>query len=97
MRRGCSVLALNRHVNNRWPNEVALYLASTHWDFNPCEGIDVVFHLAGKAHALAEVEQGEEEYWRINTEGTRKLLLAAQEAGVKRFIGLAVHPSTRFS
>jgi nucleoside-diphosphate-sugar epimerase len=38
----------------------------------------VVFHLAGKAHALVEVVQDAEEYWRINTEGTRKLLEATQ-------------------
>ncbi|MGZ4960713.1 MAG: NAD-dependent epimerase/dehydratase family protein, partial [Methylomonas sp.] len=47
---------------------------------------DTIFHLAGKAHALAENYQDANEYHQINTEGTRKLLEAAQEAGVKRFI-----------
>ena len=48
--------------------------------------IDGIFHLAGKAHALAETSQDEAEYRNINTEGTRKLLEAAQQAGVKRFV-----------
>ena len=51
-----------------------------------CTGIDCIFHLAGKAHALAENSQDETEYRKINTEGTRKLLEAAQQAGVKHFV-----------
>ncbi len=50
------------------------------------EGIDHVFHLAGKVHSLAETKQDEAEYFRINTEGTRNVLEAARQAGVKRFV-----------
>ncbi len=49
-------------------------------------GIDTIIHLAGKAHALAEVAQDEAEYFRINTEGTRRLLEAAKRAGVRAFV-----------
>jgi len=49
-------------------------------------GIDTIFHLAGKAHALSETGQDEDEYFAINTEGTRRLLEAAKEAGVRRFV-----------
>jgi nucleoside-diphosphate-sugar epimerase len=56
------------------------------WPLNPCTGVDTVFHLAGKAHALSEIAADDKEYQLINTEGTRKLLVAAQQAGVKRFI-----------
>jgi UDP-glucose 4-epimerase len=49
-------------------------------------GIDVVFHLAGKAHALSENQQDIGEYFRINTEGTRNLLEAAKGADVPRFV-----------
>lgn len=49
-------------------------------------GIDTIFHLAGKAHALSETRQDEEEYLRINTEGTGRLLAAAKTAGVRRFV-----------
>jgi len=83
---GYTIRTLNRRVDNQWGNGVSLDLSSTNWDINPCEGIDTIFHLAGKVHSLAEAMQDEEEYWRINTEGTRKLLEAAQQAGVKCFI-----------
>jgi len=49
-------------------------------------GIDTIFHLAGKAHALSETRQDEAEYFRINTEGTRRLLEASRAAGVRRFV-----------
>ncbi len=49
-------------------------------------GIDTIIHLAGKAHALAEVAQDEDDYFRINTEGTRRILEAAQRAGVRAFV-----------
>lgn len=48
--------------------------------------IDVVFHLAGKAHALSKTRRDDGEYFQINTEGTRKLLEAAKEVGVRRFV-----------
>lgn len=48
--------------------------------------VRAVFHLAGKAHTLAETRQDENEYFQINTEGTRKLLEAAKQAGVQMFI-----------
>jgi len=83
---GYTIRTLNRHVDNQWGDGVSMDLSSTNWDVNPCEGVDVIFHLAGKVHSLAEAMQDEEEYWSINTEGTRKLLEAAQQAGVKRFV-----------
>ncbi len=56
------------------------------WQINTCEGVDTVFHLAGKAHALSEIAADDKEYRLINTEGTRKLLEAAKQAGVERFV-----------
>ncbi|MBF0283127.1 MAG: NAD-dependent epimerase/dehydratase family protein [Magnetococcales bacterium] len=51
------------------------------------EGVDVVFHLAGKAHALEERPGEEEEsYFRIHRDGTARLAAAAREQGVDRFI-----------
>lgn len=50
------------------------------------QGVDTVLHLAGKAHALSEVNQDEEEYFRVNTEGTRQALDAAKTHGVRRFV-----------
>jgi len=50
------------------------------------ENVDAVFHLAGKVHALAEIQADELEYSRVNTEGTRHVLEAAKAAEVKRFV-----------
>jgi UDP-glucose 4-epimerase len=55
-----------------------------------CESVGTVFHCAGYAHAFSAL--GEEEsrrHWQINFEGTRNLLEAAGEAGVKRFVFLS--------
>jgi nucleoside-diphosphate-sugar epimerase len=83
---GIEVSALVRKkTGNSAIESIALDLTEE-WKSNPCEGVDTVFHLAGKAHALSEIAADDEEYQRINTEGTRKLLEAAKLAGVKRFI-----------
>lgn len=47
---------------------------------------EVVFHLAGKVHALAEVSQDEAEYFRINLEGTKNLLEAGNQAMVRKIV-----------
>ncbi len=80
------IRALNRHIDPQWTDTWVLDLASANWDINPCMNIDTVFHLAGKAHALAGNRQDEMGYQKINTEGTRKLLEAAKQAGVQRFV-----------
>jgi nucleoside-diphosphate-sugar epimerase len=48
-----------------------------------CSGADTVFHLAA---AHLEVGLGEEEYRRVNIDGTRSLACVAAEAGVRRFV-----------
>jgi UDP-glucose 4-epimerase len=50
------------------------------------KGIGTVFHLAGRTHALSEVDVDEAEYRRINVDGTRHLLAACREAGIGRFV-----------
>jgi UDP-glucose 4-epimerase len=52
-----------------------------------CEGIDTVFHCAGYAHAFASADS--DTHWRINFEGTRNLVEAAGQAGVRRFVFLS--------
>jgi len=49
-------------------------------------GIDVIYHLAGKAHALSGSWPDEEEYFPVNVKATRRLLNAAKTAGVKRVV-----------
>jgi len=55
-------------------------------DVESLSGVDTVFHLAGKAHALAETKQDEPEYFCINTEATEQLLRACTKQGVKTFV-----------
>lgn len=50
------------------------------------QAVHTVFHLAGKVHSLAEIKQDGAEYFRINTQGTRNVLEAARQSGVKRFV-----------
>ncbi len=50
------------------------------------EAVDTVFHLAAKAHALAETAADEADYERINVEGTRRLVAAAGQRGVRAFV-----------
>ncbi|MBC8982173.1 NAD-dependent epimerase/dehydratase family protein [Pseudomonas lurida] len=51
------------------------------------EGVDVVVHLAGRAHVVGETHEGALAKFRaVNLEGTRKLARHAREVGVKRFI-----------
>ena len=58
----------------------------TRWSELVCD-VDVILHLAGKAHALDEGSMScLEEYMRINTEGTLNLAKQAAAVGVRRFL-----------
>ena len=52
-----------------------------------CRGVETVFHCAGYAHAFNSSDP--DAHWRINYEGTRNLVKAAGEAGVRRFVFLS--------
>ncbi len=83
---GWRVIAVTRKQEaGPWDESIQADLASQE-TFSMPSDIDVVFHLAGKAHALSETKQDEKEYFRINTEGTRRVLEAAQASGVRRFV-----------
>ena len=47
------------------------------------EGIDIVFNIAA---LFQEVEQGEAMYFKVNVDGTVKLIKQANAAGVERFV-----------
>jgi len=65
---------------------VACDLADTRVPEEMIRGVDVVFHLAGKAHALSGSWLDEEEYFPVNVKATRWLLNVAKAAGVKRVV-----------
>ncbi|WP_422475623.1 UDP-glucose 4-epimerase family protein [Endozoicomonas sp. ALB032] len=60
--------------------------ASTDWSV-ALQGIDVVVHLAARAHIMKdEVTESITEYRRVNTDGALNLARQSASAGVKRFI-----------
>jgi len=50
------------------------------------ELVDTIFHLAAKAHALAETPAEAGDYERINVGGTRRLVAAAAREGVRALV-----------
>ncbi|MBK7416427.1 MAG: NAD-dependent epimerase/dehydratase family protein [Dechloromonas sp.] len=55
-----------------------------------CAGIERVFHCAGYAHAFSSLSGDDEAmHWQVNFEGTRNLVEAAGQAGVRRFVFLS--------
>ena len=69
-----------------WDEVVQMDLTGKSISSELLNGVSCIFHLAGKAHALSDSLQDEREYFRVNTEGTRKLLESSSRAGVKRFV-----------
>lgn len=52
-----------------------------------CDGMDIVFHLGGYAHAVDQLDgKGEEINWQVTVEGTRALIEQSLKAGVARFL-----------
>jgi nucleoside-diphosphate-sugar epimerase len=55
-----------------------------------CAGVSTVFHCAGYAHAFSSLSGDDAAiHWRVNFEGTRNLVEAAGQAGVRRFVFLS--------
>ncbi len=55
-----------------------------------CAGVERVFHCAGYAHAFSSLSGDDAaQHWRVNFEGTRNLVEAAGQAGVRRFVFLS--------
>jgi nucleoside-diphosphate-sugar epimerase len=91
--KGHDVLACSR---SRVDQKEIIYAASPELgmdaDWTPTlSGIDVVVHLAGRAHVASEKADAktDNEYLRINAEGTRALAEQSSAAGVKHFIYLS--------
>ncbi len=84
---GWRVLALARQPDRKICDEA---LCADLADGRPLpdfgEPVDTVFHLAAKAHALAETPAEAGDYERINVEGTRRLLDAAERRGVRAMV-----------
>ena len=85
MREGARVRAMARRAaTGPWHEFVELDLADERVD--GLRGVDSVFHLASKVHALSELHAETADYRRLNLEGTERLLAGALERGVRRFV-----------
>jgi UDP-glucose 4-epimerase len=82
---GCFVRTLTREPYTASMDNWTMDLGIDECPQGLMSGIDTVFHLAGIAHELSENQQ-ETLYQRVNTEGTFKLLVAAQRAQVQKFV-----------
>lgn len=83
---GIRVVALMRsEMAGPWDEVIECDLESP--DINPArlDGVNTVFHLAGRVHELTE-KGGEEEYARGNRDVTKYLLDLAKTAQIQRFI-----------
>lgn len=84
---GLYVRALIRsNANGPWHESHPYELANPEPPLSALQGIGTVFHLAGKTHALSEVDADEREYLNLNSEATRRLLKACAENEVTRFV-----------
>lgn len=81
---GRPVRALVRSPQNGvWDDAVACELGREPLPNGAVDGIDTIFHLAGVAHTWGASDNL---YRQVNVDGTRALLDATIEAGVKRFV-----------
>ncbi len=85
--KGFKVRALMRNAaSGPWDETVVADISTGPLPPKAMTEVSTVYHLAGKAHALAESPAEEESYRLINVEGTRRVYTAALAAGVGRFV-----------
>ncbi len=83
---GWSVRALlHTESSGPWEDSVVVDLATGTVPAEATRGVDAVFHLAGKAHAVEAVGESDADY-AVNTVGTTALLEAAHAEGVESFV-----------
>jgi nucleoside-diphosphate-sugar epimerase len=83
-------IALRNPSNDSYKNYLVGEIDDhTSWE-KPLQGVDIVIHLAARAHILNEsVANPEAEFDRVNTQGTINLVQQSIKAGVKHFIFLS--------
>jgi nucleoside-diphosphate-sugar epimerase len=87
----CSVRALVRGFDRsgEWPETVEVVAGDVRDAgamIKAAAGCHTVYHLAGLAHALSEVECDDEVYRSVNVEGTRNVLEGAATGGARCFV-----------
>ncbi len=85
--RGVQICALARNrAVGPWARMIVADVGGGPIPEEAIDGVDTIFHLAGKVHDFAELDGKESEYVRANVEGTSHVLDAAAKADIKRFV-----------
>lgn len=80
-------LALVRTHNNVWSPNIQQFVANNIFEVDFPDNIDVIIHLAGRAHILNEQTTDPlSEFRKVNVDGTLQLARQALDKKVKRFI-----------
>jgi nucleoside-diphosphate-sugar epimerase len=88
--RGWEVTAmLRRPQAGPWCHVLECDLGRGEIDPQKLEGVDTIFHLAGKAHTRARNAAENAEYAAVHVHGTRSLFRAARQAGVRACVLLS--------
>jgi nucleoside-diphosphate-sugar epimerase len=77
---------MRRPATGPWDEAVLLDLGSEPCPDTLLKGVDCVFHLAGRAHAVSEGPAAEEAYRLANLQSTTDLLAAARAQTVRAFV-----------
>lgn len=77
---------MRRAVDGPWDEAAYLNLGRDPIPRDFAAGVDVIFHLAGRAHALADSPGEREAYRSANLQSTLDLLDAARAGGVRAFV-----------
>lgn len=80
---------LRRPQAGPWRHALECDLGRDEIDPQNLEGVDTIFHLAGKAHTRARNATENAEYEAVHVHGTRSLLRAARQAGVRACVLLS--------
>ena len=80
---------LRRPQAGPWRHVLECDLGRGEIDPQNLEGLDTIFHLAGKAHTRARNAAENAEYEAVHVHGTRSLLRAARQAGVRSCVLLS--------
>ncbi len=84
---GYQVLAADMcHSEGPWDELKVMDLTQPGGCEKLCDGVEAVFHLAAKTHAVSRSRTEEQEYRILNVDLTRNLIAAAVPAGVSRFV-----------
>jgi nucleoside-diphosphate-sugar epimerase len=83
------VALLRSPLQGPWRSVLQADLGRTGISGSDLQGVDTVFHLAGKAHTRSRTAKEEAEYETVHVRGTQTLLEAARIAGVRCLVLLS--------